>query len=169
LKALAEFQGTLKKLSKANQEKLKQRIIRDGFLAPFFIWKHEESYLIIDGTQRKKVLCVLRDEGYEIPLLPVVYIEAENEADARIKLLSITSQYGEFEKDQLDEWLAEIDRDIKNTLNLVGVIGDDRTQQEPNGEDGCKIIVRGLGLSEAALLFEELRNRGLDCKLKMST
>jgi ParB-like chromosome segregation protein Spo0J len=149
---------------------LKRRIISDGFLSPFFIWKHDEEYSIIDGTQRRKVLLLLRDEGYEIPLLPVVYIEARNATEARRILLSITSQYGEFARDQLDEWLAEIDEDIKNTFNLVGFEEEERTPSEKEEDDGgCKITVSELGILEAAKLFEELRDRGLKCKLKIST
>lgn len=148
---------------------MKRRIISDGFLAPFFIWKHDEEYSIIDGTQRRKVLLLLRDEGYEIPLLPVVYIEARDGREARKILLSVTSQYGEFERDQLDEWLAEIDEDIKATFNLVGFEEEEKTRNEKEDDDGCKITISELGILEAAKLFEELRDRGLKCKLKIST
>lgn len=117
--ALMQFQGDLKKLSKTNLEKLKTQILTKGFISPFFIWKNKDSYFILDGTQRDKALKSLQKDGYGIPLLPVVYIEADNKQDAREKLLAISSQYGEFDEDELSSWLKDIDEDIAETLRIV--------------------------------------------------
>ena len=54
-----------------------------------------------------------------MPLLPVAFIEASDEADARKKLLAISSQYGEFDSAELSEWLDEIGGEIAETLRLV--------------------------------------------------
>ena len=99
--ALENFQGSLKKITKANLQKLKRRIIRDGINVPLFVWRDHDMCRILDGHQRLKALLSLREEGYELPLVPVAYIEADNEKDARQKLLGITSQYGEFEIEEL--------------------------------------------------------------------
>ena len=85
------LQGYLKELSTANYNKLKKEIIFNGFSAPFFVW---EGY-IVDGTQRFITLSKMKKEGFIIPdKLPIVNIKAKNEAHARKKLLSFTSQYG---------------------------------------------------------------------------
>ncbi|HUS50081.1 MAG TPA: DNA methyltransferase [Candidatus Paceibacterota bacterium] len=118
LDSLENFQGNLKKLSKSNLDKLKKQIIRNGFNVPFFVWRVEDWCRILDGHQRLKALLSLREDGYEIPLLPVAYIEAENEKDARQKLLGIASQYGEFEIEQLGEWIDELDADIAESLRF---------------------------------------------------
>jgi DNA modification methylase len=119
LDRIEEFQGNLKKLSKKNLEKLKKRIIEDGFNVPFFVWDHEGMYKALDGHQRIKALCSLREEGWDIPLLPVAFIEASDEQDARKKLLAISSQYGEFDSAELSEWLDEIGGEVAETLRLV--------------------------------------------------
>jgi DNA modification methylase len=49
----------------------------------------------------------------------VAFIEASDEADARKKLLAISSQYGEFDASELSEWLDEIGGEVAETLRLV--------------------------------------------------
>lgn len=128
--SLIQFQGDLKTLSKKNLEKLKQQIIKKGFRMPFYIWKNKDKNLILDGSQRDKVLKSLVDDGYEIPLLPVVYIEADNKADAKETILAISSQYGEWNTSELDNWLENIDAEIKETLRFV-----DKEIEVSNQED----------------------------------
>lgn len=117
--ALENFQGNLKKITKENLNKLKKRIIRDGINVPLFVWRVNDWCRILDGHQRLKALQALREEGYIIPLIPVAYIEAENEKDARQKLLGITSQFGEFEIEELNEWMKDFDDSIKDTLRFI--------------------------------------------------
>lgn len=83
------------------------------------MWDHEGMYKALDGHQRIKALCSLREEGWDIPLLPVAFIEASDEADARKKLLAISSQYGEFDSAELAGWLSEMDEGIADTLRIV--------------------------------------------------
>lgn len=116
--SLENFQGNLKKITKQNLDKLKKRIISDGINVPLFVWRENEWCRILDGHQRLKALQSLREDGYIIPMIPVCYIEAEDEKDARQKLLGITSQFGEFEIEELSEWMSELDDDLKDTVNL---------------------------------------------------
>ena len=83
------------------------------------MWDHNGQYKALDGHQRIKALCSLREEGWDIPLLPVAFIEASDEQDARKKLLAISSQYGEFDASELGEWLDEIGGEVAETLRLV--------------------------------------------------
>jgi hypothetical protein len=55
--AITVFQGGLKKLTKSSLEKLKSRILIDGFIAPIFIWEYEGDNFILDGHQRDCRLC----------------------------------------------------------------------------------------------------------------
>ena len=84
---IEEFQGNLKKLSKKNLEKLKKAHSRrtGGFNVPFFVWDHEGMYKVLDGHQRLRALRRYED-GWDMPLLPVAFIEASDEADATGKL-----------------------------------------------------------------------------------
>lgn len=116
---ILEFQGNLKRLTKTNREKLKRSILKYGFIAPIFVWENQGDYYILDGHQRLKTLIHMRQEGYNIPLLPVDYIEAATEKEAHDKLLVITSQYGEFDKYELEEWCNNIEKDTKELLRLT--------------------------------------------------
>ncbi len=116
---LLQFQGELKSLNNRNLKRLKNQILTKGFIAPFFIWKKKDKNYILDGTQRDKALKSLNKDGYEIPLLPVVYIEADNKSDAREKLLSLSSQYGDWDPDELTTWLNDIDSEIKKDLRFL--------------------------------------------------
>lgn len=113
-KSLSEIdglQGDLKSLSPKNADKLERSIRNNGFIAPFFIWNNK----IIDGHQRLYVLKKrFRKEEYPDTGFPVVYIDAENENDAKHKLLQITSSYGEFNTDDLKNWVKNIDSKLDN-------------------------------------------------------
>jgi len=134
LAELDNIQGDLKKLSKENLEKLKKNILLNGFIAPIFIWNNGTSNFVLDGNQRTTALKSLEADGYEIPLLPIDYIDAQDEAEARRMLLSITSQYGEFDKGQLDEWLSGIDDEMKDCLSLIDSITD-RAKETKNDDE----------------------------------
>lgn len=117
LEQLAEFQGDLKSLSKENFKKLRRSITRRGYSFPICVWQAPsgENY-ILDGHQRLRVLRVLRGEGWEIPELPVVTVEAESLKDARQRLLAAASQYGTVEGQGLYELLLESDLDVEAML-----------------------------------------------------
>lgn len=132
---IVEFQGELKKLSKENENKLRNSILKHGFIAPFFVWDDHGEWKLLDGHQRLKTLLKMRKEGYDIPMLPVDYIEADSEEDAKRKLLHITSQYGEFTVDGFENFTFGLDgfEDIRltndefvfKTKEEEGVVEDD--------------------------------------------
>ena len=94
---LIAFQGDLKHLERDQYEKLRANIIELGFSFPFHVWVHEGKNNIIDGHQRLTALKLMREnEGFVIPPLPVNYVEAENLAQAKRKVLAAASQYGTF-------------------------------------------------------------------------
>lgn len=130
IKQIDDFQGSLKKISKKNLANLKRRIIEDGFIAPIFVWKHEGKNKIIDGHGRRFALLSLFEEGYTIPDIPVAFIEASDEADARKKLLAISSQYGEFDAEELSDWLEGLGADVAETLRIVDGDVEIPTDQE---------------------------------------
>lgn len=109
LEELNPFQGNLKELSKENYNKLRKSILELGFSAPCFVWKHNRSgdWMILDSHQRVTVLTQMKQaEGYTIPKLPCVEIEASSEHEAKKKLLAITSNYGEITRDGLYEFAS---------------------------------------------------------------
>ena len=135
-KILIPFQGHLKTLSEENLEKLKKSIIKYGFTVPAFIWQSGKKKYILDAHQRQLALKSLFEDGYTIPDIPIVYIQAKNKTEAKEKLLHITSQYGEFEKEGLDDFLLSIDADeeLFETLRLTDKEIDMSVFSEPEPE-----------------------------------
>lgn len=115
-RTLKPFQGDLKTLSNENLNKLKNSIIKYGFTVPAFVWENGSKW-VLDAHQRIKALDSLFSEGYEIPDIPVVYIQAKDEKEAKEKLLHITSQYGEFAQQGFADFILEAGLDISG-LNL---------------------------------------------------
>lgn len=100
--ALEPLQGGLKELSGKNYEKLRNSISEHGLIVPFFVWKEADK--LIDGHQRHRVMI---NEGWLMPV-PVVYISAEDEQDAKRKLLVISSQYGRVTQDGWDDFTWDV-------------------------------------------------------------
>jgi DNA modification methylase len=91
---LTVLQGDLKTLSEEDRVKLCHSIEKHGYFVPAFIWKSDGKHYILDATQRYHTLKWMKEEGYAIPPIPYVEIEAEDKKDAAEKLLQITSRYG---------------------------------------------------------------------------
>ena len=126
---LLEFQGNLKRLTQKNREKLMASILEKGFIAPIFVWDDAGEYRLLDGHQRLKTLLWMRERGWDIPMLPVDIIEADNEQDAKEKLLLIASQYGDFTTDGYKEFAEGLD------LYTESVRLSDGTFELPKSED----------------------------------
>lgn len=92
---LSILQGSLKTLSEKNREKLCKSILDNGYFIPTFVWRSGEDMYILDATQRYHALQALEKQGYTIPDIPYIEIEAKDKKDAAQKLLQITSRYGE--------------------------------------------------------------------------
>ena len=111
LDKIKEFQGALKKRTKAQKEKLLESLKTYGFSFPFFIWKNEGINWCLDGHGRLEVLKSLLNKD-QLPTFPVVYVQAEDEAEAKKKLLQLNSQYGEIDTEGLQELIDGIDIDM---------------------------------------------------------
>ncbi len=102
---LAPLQGALKSLSQENFDKLRKSILTRGFFVPVFIWHDGKKTHVIDGHQRLRVLSVLKRDGYHIPKIPYVAVNARNIDEAKAKILAVSSTFGKIERDGLYEFL----------------------------------------------------------------
>lgn len=150
LNDLTSFQGELKSLSKLDFEKLKASILRYGISFPFFVYRHTGKYYILDGHQRVRVLRELRDGGYQIPKLPVDFIEAKNKKEAKEKILLLSSQYGKLTEETLHNFIVEAELDFPELKELIQFPGIDLDHfdkgwmsdetEESNSEDQPKQV-----------------------------
>lgn len=112
---LVAFQGTLKKITPAGLQRLKQQIRSNHFFAPVYVWTSRDGvHHLLDGHQRIKALLALKDEGDAIPrALPVLKIKATSKKDAGRKLLALSSQYAKVTKRGLVKFLDEATLEIE--------------------------------------------------------
>ena len=116
---IQEFQGELKTLNKAEFEKLKQSIIRYGLSFPSFVWKTKAGNKCLDGHQRGRVLAEMAKEGWQIPPVPVVYVDAKSEQEAREKVLLLSSQYGRYTMDSVYEYINASQLDFYKVKDVI--------------------------------------------------
>ena len=109
LDAIEEFQGNLKKRSKKDIDLIITSIEKYGFSFPFFIWNGTGHNYCLDGHGRIQALSELRRRGEDLPMFPVVYVEAKDEAEAKNKLLRLNSQYGQMTIESVMEFSGGID------------------------------------------------------------
>lgn len=109
LDAITEFQGGLKKRTKKDIEKIITSIKKYGFSFPFFIWNGTGDNYCLDGHGRIQALAEMRRQGVDLPLFPVVYVEAGNAEEAKQKLLRLNSQYGELTMGGLMDFAEDIE------------------------------------------------------------
>lgn len=108
---LENLQGDLKVLSAENYEKLKREILVDGFSFAVHVWENpvDGKIYITDGHQRVATLKKMSEEGYKIPQVPVVFIEADDLNHAKRKVLAAASQYGKFDQSGAEKFIQTIE------------------------------------------------------------
>jgi len=107
IELLTEFQGNLKSLSEENYGKLKADILELGFSEPVSVWVNKKKNFILNGHQRLRVLKRMKDEGIEIPDIPINYVKAEDIKTAKKKVLALASQFGRVDSQGLYEFISE--------------------------------------------------------------
>ena len=101
IEEMSEFQGKLKHRSPRQVQELAESLKKEGLIMPFVIWKHDGKNLLLDGHGRYRAIKYIiaeqnESDGQKIKeqAFPVIYIEAENEEEAKKALLQISSRYG---------------------------------------------------------------------------
>jgi hypothetical protein len=105
LEEIIPFQGEFKDLTAEDFEKLKGSIIKYGLSFPSFVWRKNGEVKCLDGHQRSRTLSKMKEEGWEIPPVPVVYVDAKDEKEAKEKVLLLSSQYGKYSNESLYEFI----------------------------------------------------------------
>ncbi len=116
---LTPFQDDLKSLSKENYEKIKKEIVKNGFSEPISIWRSAGRNYVLNGHQRIRALSGLRDDGYDVDKIPVSFVAAKTEKEAKRKILGLAGQYGKVEKDELYKFAVDYDLDIEEVFEHV--------------------------------------------------
>ena len=141
LDLIEEFQGTLKKRTKRDIERIIKSILTYGFSFPFFVWPYNGRNYCLDGHGRIQALREMSNQGIPLPSFPVAYIDAADEQEAKQKLLRLNSQYGQMTLDSVMEFAAglEVEWDdlslATGRLTIIGklpeTLGDDELPPQP--------------------------------------
>jgi hypothetical protein len=122
-----DFQGGLKTRTDEDYQHLIDSFIEHGFSFPFFVWAHDvydppnpkqTINSCIDGHGRLEALQRLQNQGYEIPPLPVVYIEFESEDDAKRALIYVNSVVGNYTEMGIQDFVLSLGDLTANAANI---------------------------------------------------
>jgi len=111
---IVPFQGGLKRRSSRDIKKLAASILKYGISFPFYVWKSNGIIYCIDGHGRLAAFAFLEKEGYSIPLVPVIEVLADDEIEAKKKLLYENCKYGEMTYDSVLEFIGDSGIDVTN-------------------------------------------------------
>lgn len=115
LQELTTFATDIKDRTNYDIERLKTSMKENGFLFPIFVWK--DYNVILDGKSRYIALKQLKDEGFLLNDIPVVYVEAKSENEAKEKVLQVNSRYGKITEGSLNFFAKDCQINI-NDLNI---------------------------------------------------
>lgn len=130
LDAIEDLQGNLKKRSKKDIDAIIKSIEKYGFSFPFFVWNGDGHNRCMDGHGRIQALCEMRKRGVSLPLFPVAYIDAKDEAEAKQKLLRLNSQYGQMSMDSVLEFTGGLEVEWDELALSDGGILEIKTNEE---------------------------------------
>jgi len=172
------LQGNYKKRTPEQVEKLCRRIIKRGIRFPSFISKIKDDIWAIDTHGRLLAFERLEKDGYTVPSIPVVYIDAKDKAEAKQLLLECDSRYGTTDRQGFeeftDDFVFENDEemtDFYSDLELVGIeteISDSSGFGDPKEatyKDKIELVIECKNETQAEELYTEFKERGLKCKI----
>jgi len=117
-KNIKPLQGNYKKRDMTDITKLANLIIKRGIRFPSFVWKNGDDIWAIDTHGRLLSYEYLENNGYEIPSIPVSYIEAKNKTEAKQLLLECDSRFGKVTRESFEEFTQDIEV-VEEELSIV--------------------------------------------------
>lgn len=93
---LTELQEDFKNYTQTRR--LADRIAAVGFKYPAFVWHGDDGAVyVLDAHSRLRALRLLQEDGWQIPPIPVVTIQADSLDAAKVELLHLNSRYAEIQ------------------------------------------------------------------------
>lgn len=182
---ISEFQGELKSLSRENYERLKGEILELGFSEPLSLWQSKEIdpvtgapiLYVLNGHQRLRTVRQMEHEGYFVPMLPVVFVEADSPEQAARKCLALTSQYGKIEHDGLYAFMHahgigidELEKSFRfPEVKMASFREEFFEPKQPKPEKAGQVFKLEISFPDAETrqgVFDELSKLGYEVKLK---
>jgi hypothetical protein len=137
LDELLDFQGELKVLGEEEHRRFREVILKYGVTDPVNIWRQTKGKTVIvtnyilSGHQRCKILKGLRNEGFEIPPIPINYVDAPTREIAKEILLAQVSNYGKVTSDGLNMFMIDAGLKMEIATDLMCLTDLEFTSGEP--------------------------------------
>ena len=183
LARLLAFQGNLKTLADADFQKLRAGIEQYGFSFPIGVWKQGAKRHIIDGHQRLATVSRMLEDEWTLPggKLPVYWVEARNEKEAKAKVLLAASQYGRYSQEGVREFVleakldwAELKKEVafpmlgaKGLDALFGTGEKDAKGETVSDELEFKVLIVCKSEKHQRELLNEFEKRKIECRALM--
>lgn len=164
---MTELQGALKARTDIDYDKIKLSIIKYGFSFPFFVWNDGKKNYILDGHGRFATLCKMQKDGYEIPDLPVVYVDCKDKNEAKQKLLRLNSQYGHMTKESVLDFAEGLDLnfdEISLPDTTIDFFNDVEECEFPELEEGDKTSLSQMTFTLSADQVETIKSALRKCE-----
>lgn len=129
---LALTPNTLK-ADKRDVKKLKNAIRKNGFSFPAILWNE----FIIDGAGRQISVKEMVAEGDTFTEIPVVYVEAKDIKEAKLKALKaleVSSQFGDITKDSFMAYTEDLEVDF-DSFEIKGIDSDMMIEPEEKDDE----------------------------------
>lgn len=111
-----------KELTPQSYDKLKQSILHNKFVMPFFVWEDLGELYLLDGKHRIDMLNDLVRDGFDVPdLLPATFIDCFDRAEASKFVLLFSSSYAHITKDGLSEFISLEGLDIEQVSMEIDI------------------------------------------------
>ena len=120
---IEDVQQGVKDISPENMERLLHSMKVYGFSEPLCVWNDPNKpsrFICISGNQRLKALRKAVELKWDVPVdVPVNFIKAENENQAKQVLLSLASYFGQVNQNESSQFLADLKLDSYEDLSKI--------------------------------------------------
>lgn len=117
-------QDDFKDLPEDERSKLKQSLVANNFVQPFYVWEDPQTMFqyCLDGKHRTMLLEELSKEGYIIPrLLPGIFIHCKDKSEAAALVLVYSAAYAKITQQGFFDHVKAFNLsfpDLQQTLSL---------------------------------------------------
>lgn len=120
-KELNFFQGKLKSIEKSKFDDLKKSLIKSGLPLAFHIWIDSKGKKwLIDGHHRWLAFEALESEGYFIPPIPCILVNAKTKKEAAKIVLVANSRYAKMTQESISDYMIDFELSVDD-LDLLDI------------------------------------------------
>jgi len=156
IEKIESLQGSLKTITDARKQKLKNSLIQNGFIDPLRIWEVSGKYYSLDGVHRKDAIIDLKKNGIDVDgkhfdvivpdKFPVVHCYPKNKKEAKKWILAMSSEYAKITEEGLYDFLDEAEIEIEEVemfLDSSEITDDHDYPEEKEFDDELKRSPKG--------------------------